>query len=160
LTGLKNRKTNDIYTRLHEDSQVYFKQIIQKYREHQLEKNGKKVKSNSLVLEEQQKLIEKFTGDSYLCHLKKLFKIYMGTGHVIDAFRILKTIGSCYPKNLYVKFEIFRFYLEIGNLRKAESFLLCVISPLKISPWHLTIYSMLLYQMKKYKEALIIYRVS
>ena len=160
LTGLKNRKTNDVYTRLHEDCQVYIKQIITKYREIQLEKNGKKVKSNKLVLEEQKELIEEFTGKTLLVHLKSLFTLYMGTGHVIDAFRILKTIGSRYSDSLYVMFEIFKFYLEIGNLRKAESFLLSVILPLKKSPWHLTIYSMLLFQMKKYKEALIIYRVN
>lgn len=159
LSGLENRKTNDLYTRLYEDCQVYFNQMMSSHRLYQLEKNGKKVKSNALILESQKQLIEEFTGKSLLAHLRSLFRIYMGSGHVVDALRILKTIGQHFRTHLHVMFGIFRFYLEVGNLRKAESFLLRVISPLKKSPRLLTIYALLLFEMKKYKEALIIYEV-
>jgi tetratricopeptide (TPR) repeat protein len=129
-------------------------------RELQLDHQNKKVKSNSLIISKQKEIIENFTGKSFLNHMNSLFKIYLGTGEVIEAFRILKTIGQHFPDNLYVVFQVFQFYLNIGNLRKAESFLLRIIASLKESKKMLTLYSILLFQMKKYKEALINYRVT
>lgn len=159
LTGLGNRKTNDLYTRLHEDCQIYLNQVIIEQKNSQLNRHGKKARSRGLILTSQRKALEDFTRKPLLTHLKDLYNIYMGTGEVAEAFRVLRAIGDNFPENLNVMFLVFRFFLEVGHLRRAESFLLQVVSSLKQSPHMLTVYSILLFQMKKYKEALINYRV-
>ena len=158
--GLSNRKSNELYTKLFEDCLLNFDNISSIVKDDQLQKSDKKVKSPEFLLSKQKQIIESFTGKTYFTFLEELYEGYLFSGDLIDAFRILRLMGEQFVGNSLVRLKIFQFFLRIGLLRKAESFLLSIISAIKCADELMTLYVFLLFEMRKYRESLLVYLVS
>ena len=159
LNGLENRRNNELYSKLHEECLVQTERALKQLADIGLQKKNKKIRDNSLIEKMQNEFIKKFTGKSRFSLLMELYDEYMGSGEVIEAFRVLKILGAEYSKNIRVRITVFEFFLAIGETRKAESCLISVIVALKKCDQFLTVYAILLFEMNKIKEAVLIFRV-
>lgn len=159
LNGLENRRNNELYSKLHEECLVQTERALKHLADTCLQKKNKKIRDNALIEKMQNDFIKKFTGKSRFSLLMELYEGYMGSGEVIEAYRILKILGSEYAKNIRVRICVFDFFLAIGETRKAESFLISVIIALKKCNQFLTVYAILLFEMNKIKESVLIFRV-
>lgn len=159
LNGLENRKNNELYSKLHEECLAQIECALKSLADTGLQKKNKQIRANPLIEKMQSQFIKKFTGLTRFSLLMELYETYLSSGEVIEAFRILKILGSEFSKNIRVRICVFEFFLAIGETRKAESFLISVIIVLKKCDQFLTVYALLLFEMNKIKEACLIFRV-